>query len=53
MYRIHQEVAKRLRIIQDFGIPDESDTERWVDNPNKGRKLVNAFGRLGESLEFF
>jgi len=53
MYRIHQEVAKRLRIIQDFGIPDESDTERWVDNPNKGRKLVNAFGKLGEPLEFF
>jgi len=53
MYRMHEEVARRLRIIQDFGIPDESDTERWVVNPNKGRKLVNAFGRLGEPLEFY
>jgi len=53
MYRMHEEVARRLRIIQDFGIPDENDTERRVDNPNKGRKLVNAFGRLGEPLEFY
>jgi len=53
MYRMHQEVARRLRIIQDFGIPDENDTERRVDNPNKGRKLVNAFGRLGEPLEIY
>jgi len=53
MYRMHKEVARRLRIIQDFGIPDENDTERRVDNPNKGRKLVNAFGRLGERVEFY
>jgi len=53
MYRMHEEVARRLRIIQDFGVPDECDTERWVVNPNKGRKLVNAFGRLGEPLEFY
>ena len=53
MYRMHEEVARRLRIIQDFGIPDENDTERRVDNPNKGRKLVNAFGRLGERVEFY
>jgi len=53
MYRMHKEVARRLRIIQDFGIPDENDTERRVDNPNKVRKLVNAFGRLGERVEFY
>ncbi|OUM67897.1 hypothetical protein PIROE2DRAFT_68776 [Piromyces sp. E2] len=53
MYRMHEEVARRLRIIQDFGIPDEIDLERWVVNPNKGCKLVNAFGRLGEPLEFY
>ncbi|ORX43639.1 hypothetical protein BCR36DRAFT_415482 [Piromyces finnis] len=53
MYRMHEEVSRRLRIIQDFGIPDEDDTERWVVNPNKGRKLVNAFGRLGEPLQYY
>jgi len=53
MYRMHEEVARRLRIIQDFGVPDENDTERRVDDLNKGRKLVNAFGRLGERVELY
>lgn len=47
MYRIHDAIMRSLRIIQDFGIPDEQDTERKVDQPLKGKVLVGAFGPMG------